>query len=177
MDKATFTQQMAITQSVFRTQLNSAASFEIWEAFKGWTDKQFIEAMTRCRRELDFFPSMRQIRQGYKPPAKKADKLEQHPAKGLLTDSVPASERKDPLDAEIDKMGVDTLRKHFATCGASPAAVESLVESHRKKPDRMLFRWFLKDCLRPGWEFSNLTGSPQSVKSKFAGDFDDWNKG
>ena len=168
---------MAITQSVFRTQLNSAASFEIWEAFKGWTDKQFIEAMKRCRRELDFFPSMRQIRQGYKPAANKADKLEEHPSKGLLSASVPAGERKDPLDVEIDKMGAETLRKHFSTSGASPEGVEALVKSYQKKPDRLLFRWFLKDCLRPGWEYSNLTESPQSVKSKFAGDFDGWNKG
>ena len=165
---------MAITQSVFRTQLNSAASFEIWEAFKGWTDQQFIEAMKRCRRELDFFPSMRQIRQGYKPAA---NKLEEHPSKGLLTATIPSDAPRDALDAQIDDLSDVELQTHFANSGVSQGALQGLIKFYKKKPDRLLFRWFLKDCLRPGWEYSNLTGSLQSVKSKFAGDFDDWNKG
>ena len=168
---------MAITQSVFRTQLNSAASFEIWEAFKGWTDEQFIEAMKRCRRELDFFPSLRQIRQGYRPPANKADKLNQHPSKGLLTATMPADAPRDALDAQIDSMSDIQLETHFASSGVSQGALKGLVKFYKKKPDRLLFRWFLKDCIKPGWEFMSLTDSPQAVKSVFAGDFDDWNKG
>jgi hypothetical protein len=165
---------MAITQSVFRTQLNSAASFEIWEAFKGWTDKQFIEAMKRCRRELDFFPSMRQIRQGYKPPA---NKLEEHPSKGLLTATMPSDEPRDALDAQIDNMSNAELETHFASSGVSQGALKGLVQFYKKQPNRLLFRFFLKDCIKPGWEFMSLTDSTHKVKSVFAGDFDDWNKG
>ena len=78
---------------------------------------------------------------------------------------------------QIDTMDTATLKKHFATSGASPEAVEGLVKSYQKNPRRLLFRYFLKDCVRPGWEFMSLTSEQKPLESQFAGDFDDWNKG
>ena len=150
---------------------------EIWEACENWSNEQFIQAMKRCRRELDFFPSIRQIRQGYTPTAKGDAKTDEHPSKGLLTATMPTDAPRDALDAQIDNLSDIELETHFASSGVSQGALKGLIKFYKKKPDRLVFRWFLKDCVRPGWEFMSLTDSPHTVESVFAGDFDDWNKG
>ena len=60
-----FLDQLEAAGAVLNKQVTPLMYETYWNEFETWTDQQFAGALVRCKRELDFFPTIKQIRERF----------------------------------------------------------------------------------------------------------------
>ncbi len=144
MDVKSFTEQMTRTGAVLNKQCTQTMLETYWEEFKDWPDEKFAGAIRRCRKQLDFFPTIKQIRERvvitntYVPPlriteVKQTGSLEQN-----------------ATDLTLDELEVLLSRSEY-----SEQAKQVIRKRFNKDASQPFIRKVVKDLLSPNWNDLN----------------------
>jgi hypothetical protein len=121
--------------------------------FQSWENEQFAEAMRRCRQELDFFPTIHQIRERFPRRKELANRSLNHEPSGYIT-----QERKPEatsLEANVSSLTDDEILSHCETAGLAKQTATMILKRFRKDPESKLTRGFIKDMISPKWNDHN----------------------
>lgn len=155
MDYDYFLDELEATGAVLNKQVTPLMYETYWNEFKTWTDEQFAGALVRCKRELDFFPTIRQIRERF--VVQRALQQDQpKPPVGLITLKETQDDKATlSLEATVDALSDDELKDLMQANGLSEQAALSSIAKFRKHPQGRLFRGFIKDLISPNWNEHN----------------------
>lgn len=150
-----FLDQLEAAGAVLNKQVTPLMYETYWNEFQTWTDQQFAGALVRCKRELDFFPTIKQIRERF--VVQRSLRQDQPiPPVGLLTVQESADDKATAsLEATVDALSDDDLRKLMRDDGLSEQAIQSSIKKFRKHPQGKLFRGYIKDLISPNWNEHN----------------------
>lgn len=146
-----FLDQLEATGAVLNKQVTPLMYETYWNEFQTWTDQQFAGALVRCKRELDFFPTIKQIRERF-VVRRQLQQDQPKPAVGLLTlDETDDDKSTASLEATVDAMSDDELLSLMQSNGLSEPAARATLKKFRKHPQGKLFRGYIKDLISPNW--------------------------
>ena len=150
-----FLDQLEATGAVLNKQVTPLMYETYWNEFETWTDEQFAGALIRCKRELDFFPTIKQIRERF-VVRRQLQQDQPKPAVGLLTVEENSDDKAtSSLEATVDAMSDDDLQSLMESNGLSEQAARTTVRKFRRHPQGKLFRGFIKDLISPNWNETN----------------------
>jgi hypothetical protein len=150
-----FLDQLEATGAVLNKQVTPLMYETYWNEFETWTDEQFAGALIRCKRELDFFPTIKQIRERF-VVRRQLQQDQPNPAVGLLTVEENSDDKAtSSLESTVDAMSDDDLQSLMESNGLSEQAARTTVRKFRRHPQGKLFRGFIKDLVSPNWNEIN----------------------
>lgn len=150
-----FLDQLEATGAVLNKQVTPLMYETYWNEFQTWTDQQFAGALVRCKRELDYFPTIKQIRERF-VVQRSLQQDQPKPPVGLLTSQETSEDKATAsLEATVDALSDDELKELMQANGLSEQAALSSIAKFRKHPQGRLFRGFIKDLISPNWNELN----------------------
>ena len=155
MNHELFLDQLEQTGAVLNRQVTPSMYTAYWPPFAEWTDSQFVGAITRCRQELDFFPTIKQIKERIVIQQSATEQITKSNA-GLLTVEETASDKQDgSLEANVDAMTDDELIALIQADGLSEPAARATTKAFRRNQQGKLYRGYIKDLISPDWNERN----------------------
>ena len=155
MNHELFLDQLEQTGAVLNRQVTPSMYTAYWPPFAEWTDMQFIGAIARCRQELDYFPTIKQIKERI-VIQKLATEQSTKPNVGLLSIKETESEKQDKsLEATVDVMTDDELVALIQSDGLSESAARATMKTFRRNPQGKISRGYIKDLVSPDWNERN----------------------
>lgn len=144
MDVKFFTAEMTRTGAVLNKQCTQTMLETYWEEFKDWPDEKFAGAIRRCRKQLDFFPTIKQIRErvvvsnSYVPPLR-------------ITEVKPTGS----LEQNATDLTIDELETLLSNTDYEEKAKQVIRQRFRKDATQPFIRNLIRDLLSPNWNEHN----------------------
>ena len=149
MELKVFCAEMIRTGSALNRQPTEMMLETYFFEFKSWSEEQFFEAMSRCRQDLDFFPTVHQIRERF--PSKK--NLQRFEPAGLITQEPKANTGS--LEANVNAMTDQEIIESLVRYGLNEETARMSCKRFRGNPESRLHRGLIKDSISSGWDDHN----------------------
>ena len=151
MDFKNFCAEMLRTGSVMNRQCTDMMLETYYLEFESWTEQQFFGAMARCRQDLDFFPTIRQIRERFVTSAQTYNTRQESNGGFIEAEDTPDHMKGNSLEANVDALSDEELIEMFLRDGLSEPTAHNTLRRFRKSPTGVVFRGYIKDLLSPRW--------------------------
>lgn len=149
MELKVFCAEMIRTGTALNRQPTEMMLETYFLEFKSWTEEQFFEAMRRCRQDLDFFPTIHQIRERF-PSKKKLVSVE--PA-GLITQEPKV--QSSSLEANVNALTDEEIVEYLCKYGLEEEPALMALKRFRANQESPFYRSLIKDAISPNWNEHN----------------------